>query len=199
VQPIVSLFGEPQLEGLYRLVDAAYERRSIALSSNLHPSGFDQLMPPSLATALVDRLLHHAHVVQTSGESIRLQDATSGKGVNGDLCVRCGAPLRVARGIELGHVFQLGRKYAKVFGLEVLGPDGKPKVVTMGSYGIGVSRAVALAEQTFDDLGLCWPRSVAPADVHLVATGKGDVPFEAGELLASQLQSGGVTVLYDDQ
>jgi DNA replication protein DnaC len=65
----------------YRLVDAAYERRSVAISSNLHPSGFDELMPPSLATALVDRLLHHAHVVQTSGESIRLQDATSGKGV----------------------------------------------------------------------------------------------------------------------
>lgn len=72
---------EEAAEGLYRLVDAAYERRSIAISSNLHPSGFDELMPPSLATALVDRLLHHAHVVQTSGESIRLQDATSGKGV----------------------------------------------------------------------------------------------------------------------
>ena len=68
-------------EGLYRVVDAAYERRSVAISSNLHPSGFDELMPRSLASALVDRLLHHAHVVQTSGESIRLQDATSGKGV----------------------------------------------------------------------------------------------------------------------
>lgn len=72
---------EEAAEGLYRLVDAAYERRSVAISSNLHPSGFDELMPPSLATALVDRLLHHAHVVQTSGKSIRLQDATSGKGV----------------------------------------------------------------------------------------------------------------------
>lgn len=72
---------EEAAEGLYRLVDGAYERRSIAISSNLHPSGFDELMPPSLATALVDRLLHHAHVVQTAGESIRLQDATSGKGV----------------------------------------------------------------------------------------------------------------------
>lgn len=72
---------EDAAEGLYRLVAAAYERRSVAISSNLHPSGYDQLMPPSLATALVDRLLHHAHVVQTTGESIRLQDATSGKGV----------------------------------------------------------------------------------------------------------------------
>ncbi|OYV46207.1 MAG: ATP-binding protein, partial [Burkholderiales bacterium 21-58-4] len=72
---------EDAAEGLYRVIDAAYERRSVAISSNLHPAGFDELMPPSLATALVDRLLHHAHVVQTSGESIRLQDATSGKGV----------------------------------------------------------------------------------------------------------------------
>jgi DNA replication protein DnaC len=68
-------------EGLYRLVDAAYERRSVAISSNLHPSGFDELMSRSLATALVDRLMHHAHVVVTSGESIRLLDATAGKGV----------------------------------------------------------------------------------------------------------------------
>ena len=69
------------LASLKSLIDAAYERRSVAISSNLHPSGFDELMPASLATALVDRLLHHAHVVQTSGESIRLQDASSGKGV----------------------------------------------------------------------------------------------------------------------
>ncbi len=68
-------------EGLYRLVDAAYERRSLAISSNLHPSGFDQLMPPSIASALVDRLLHHAHILVTDGESIRLADALSGKGV----------------------------------------------------------------------------------------------------------------------
>ncbi len=68
-------------EGLYRLVDAAYEKRSIAVSSNIHPSGFDQLMDKTIASALVDRLLHHAHVIVTSGESIRLVDATSGKGV----------------------------------------------------------------------------------------------------------------------
>ncbi len=79
----IGLLGmtEDAAEGFYRLVDAAYERRSVAVSSNLHPSGFDQLMRPSMATALVDRLLHHAHVVETSGDSIRLQDATSGKGV----------------------------------------------------------------------------------------------------------------------
>ena len=68
-------------EGLYRLVDAAYEKRSIAVSSNLHPAGFDELMPKTLATATVDRLLHHAHVCQTSGDSIRLSQALAGKGV----------------------------------------------------------------------------------------------------------------------
>jgi DNA replication protein DnaC len=68
-------------EGLYRLVDASYERRSLALSSNLHPSGFDQLMDKTIASALVDRLMHHAHVIMTDGESVRLADALSGKGV----------------------------------------------------------------------------------------------------------------------
>jgi DNA replication protein DnaC len=68
-------------EGLYRLIDIAYERRSVAVSSNLHPSGFDQLMDHTIATALVDRLMHHAHLVLTEGDSIRLTDATTGKGV----------------------------------------------------------------------------------------------------------------------
>jgi DNA replication protein DnaC len=68
-------------EGLYRLVDAAYEKRSLAISSNLHPSGFDELMPKTLATATVDRLLHHAHLCQTHGKSVRLAEATAGKGV----------------------------------------------------------------------------------------------------------------------
>jgi DNA replication protein DnaC len=74
--------GADAAEGLYRLVDAAYEKRSIALSSNLHPAGFDELMPKTLATATVDRLLHHAHLCQTNGESIRLTQAMAGKGVN---------------------------------------------------------------------------------------------------------------------
>jgi prolyl-tRNA synthetase len=120
--------------------------------------------------------------------------------LNGDPCPRCRASLRVSRGIELGHAFQLGRKYAAVFGLEVSGPDGQPVVVTMGSYGVGVSRAVAaVAEQTLDDLGLCWPRSVAPADVCLVATGKGEAPFEVGDALVTELEASGLRVLYDDR
>lgn len=119
---------------------------------------------------------------------------------DGDRCARCGGLLTISRGIELGHVFQLGRKYAEVFGLEVTGPDGKPVTVTMGSYGVGITRAVAaLAEQTLDDLGLRWPREVAPADVHLIATGKGDEPFAVGEELAHQLVGRGLRVLLDDR
>jgi prolyl-tRNA synthetase len=119
---------------------------------------------------------------------------------DGDRCVRCGSALRIARGIELGHVFALGRKYAETFGLTALGPDGKPVTVTMGSYGVGITRAVAaLAEQTYDELGLCWPRSVAPADVQVVPTGKDEAAYAEAERLASELVAAGVRVLLDDR
>jgi prolyl-tRNA synthetase len=117
----------------------------------------------------------------------------------GDRCARCGSPLTIARGIEIGHIFQLGRKFADAFELDALGPDSRPIRVTMGSYGIGVSRAVAaLAEQTHDELGLCWPREVAPADVHLVAAGKGE-QLEVAVRLAGELELAGLRVLVDDR
>jgi len=119
---------------------------------------------------------------------------------DGDPCPRCGGSLRIDRGIEIGHIFQLGRKYADAFELDVLGPDGKPVRVTMGSYGIGVSRAVAaIAEQTHDELGLCWPREVSPADVHVVATGKDDAVYDAAERLVTDLEAAGLRVLLDDR
>jgi prolyl-tRNA synthetase len=109
-------------------------------------------------------------------------------------------PLELARGVEIGHIFQLGRKYADALGLQVLDENGRLVTVTMGSYGVGVSRAVAaIAESTHDELGLCWPREVAPADVHLVATGKDEAVFTAGQALAEELVAGGLTVLYDDR
>ena len=109
-------------------------------------------------------------------------------------------PLELARGIEIGHIFQLGRKYAEALDLRVLDENGKLVTVTMGSYGIGVSRAVAaIAESTHDDAGLCWPREVSPADVHIVATGKDPAVFEAAEGLAQELVAAGLTVLYDDR
>ena len=118
---------------------------------------------------------------------------------SGDPCPACGGELRLDRAIEIGHIFQLGRKYTDAFKLDVLGPDGKQVRVTMGSYGIGVSRAVAaLAEQTADDKGLCWPREVAPADVHVVATGKGR-QIELALEISDRLAAAGVRVLVDDR
>ncbi|MDO8148425.1 proline--tRNA ligase [Isoptericola sp. b515] len=109
-------------------------------------------------------------------------------------------PLELARGIEIGHIFQLGRKYAESLDLKVLDPNGKQAVVTMGSYGIGVTRVLAaLAEANHDDRGLAWPAKVAPAHVHVVATGKNSEVFEAADELASRLVAEGVEVIYDDR
>ncbi|HYH35350.1 MAG TPA: proline--tRNA ligase [Nocardioides sp.] len=124
--------------------------------------------------------------------------------LDGDPCPRCGhesgGTLQAARGIEMGHIFQLGRKYAEALDLKVLDESGKLVTVTMGSYGIGPSRAVAaIAENTLDDLGLCWPREVAPVDVHVVAAGKDGEVFEAAARLAEELAARGVEVLYDDR
>ncbi len=109
-------------------------------------------------------------------------------------------PLEAARGIEIGHVFQLGRKYTDALGLTALGPDSKPIRITMGSYGVGVSRLVAaIAEQSADDDGLVWPRAVAPFDVHLVIAGKSEEIVGGAEDLAAALDAVGVRVLMDDR
>ena len=118
----------------------------------------------------------------------------------GDACPECQTPVIIDRAIEIGHIFQLGRKYAKALNLTVLDKDGKSQVVTMGSYGIGVSRAVAaIAEQTHDEIGLSWPIEVAPAKVHIVATGKEDLPFDTAEKLALDLEAKSITVMLDDR
>jgi prolyl-tRNA synthetase len=103
------------------------------------------------------------------------------------------------RGIEIGHIFQLGRRYTDAFRVDVLGADGKPVRPTMGCYGIGVSRAVAaVAEQHHDERGLCWPREVTPVDVHVVAAGKGDQTAAALDL-GGRLAAAGLRVLVDDR
>ncbi len=119
---------------------------------------------------------------------------------DGDPAPDGSGPLEIARGIEIGHIFQLGRKYAEALDLRVLDEHGKLVTVTMGSYGIGVSRAVAaIAETTVDELGLCWPRQVAPADVHLVVAGKDAEVVDTAERLATDLDVAGVDVLLDDR
>ncbi|MGY3565656.1 proline--tRNA ligase [Sinomonas sp. RB5] len=109
-------------------------------------------------------------------------------------------PLETARGIEMGHIFQLGRKYAEALGLKVLDANGKQVTVTMGSYGVGVTRAVAaLAESNHDERGLVWPRAVAPADVHVVAVGRGEEIFAEAERVAAEFEARGLTVMLDDR
>lgn len=119
---------------------------------------------------------------------------------DGDPAPDGSGPIEVARGMEIGHVFQLGRKYAEALGLQVLDENGKLVTVTMGSYGIGVTRILAvLAELHHDDKGLVWPAAVAPFDVHLVATGKDEAVFEIAEALAAELEASGRDVLFDDR
>ena len=118
----------------------------------------------------------------------------------GDLCPRDGGALETARGIEMGHIFQLGKRFAEALDCKVLDENGKLVTVTMGSYGIGVSRAVAaIVENSHDEIGIIWPREVAPADLHLMATGKDPAVFEFAERLAVDLESAGIRVLYDDR
>ena len=109
-------------------------------------------------------------------------------------------PVELARGMEIGHVFQLGRKYAEALGLQVLDENGKLVTVTMGSYGIGVTRIMAvIAENAHDEKGLIWPREVAPFDVHVVAAGRDDVAYEVAETLVAELDAAGLDTLYDDR
>lgn len=109
-------------------------------------------------------------------------------------------PLVSARGIEIGHIFQLGRKYTDAFTVDVLGEDGKPVRLTMGSYGVGVSRLVAvIAEQHHDELGLRWPSEVAPFDVHLVIANKDAQARSGASALAADLDRLGIEVLLDDR
>ncbi|NLT25430.1 MAG: proline--tRNA ligase [Microbacteriaceae bacterium] len=118
----------------------------------------------------------------------------------GDPAPNGSGPITTERGTEIGHVFQLGRKYAEALDLQVLDPDGKRVVVTMGSYGIGVTRNLALiAEQNHDERGLIWPEEVAPYDLQVVATGKGDEPLALAERIAAEADGRGWEVLLDDR
>lgn len=120
--------------------------------------------------------------------------------IAGDPAPDGSGPVELARGIEIGHVFQLGRKYAEALGLQVLDENGRLVTVTMGSYGLGVTRIIAvMAEKFSDEKGLLWPKEVAPYRVQLVATGKDETPYQVSEVIAGQLAEAGLDVLYDDR
>jgi prolyl-tRNA synthetase len=146
---------------------------------------------------------HGNHVLQlTAGRDFTPDGVIEAAEVlAGDVCSSCGSDVEIARGIEIGHIFQLGRKYAEALDLWVQGEDGKPATPTMGSYGVGVTRCLAaIAESTADEIGLCWPREIAPADVHVVMAGKeGGPQRDAAEQLAGELEARGLRVLFDDR
>jgi prolyl-tRNA synthetase len=109
-------------------------------------------------------------------------------------------PVELARGMEIGHVFQLGRKYAEALGLKVLDENGKLVTVTMGSYGIGITRILAIIAELHNDAkGLIWPPAVAPFDVHVIATGRDAEVYEAAEKVVADLEAKGLDVLFDDR
>ncbi len=120
--------------------------------------------------------------------------------LDGDPAPDGSGPVELARGMEIGHVFQLGRKYAEALGLQVLDENGKRVTVTMGSYGIGVTRIMAvIAEANNDDKGLIWPREVSPFGVHVIAATKEDEVYAASDALVAELDARGIDVLYDDR
>ncbi|WP_033517371.1 proline--tRNA ligase [Bifidobacterium cuniculi] len=119
---------------------------------------------------------------------------------DGDMSPDGSGPLSFERGVEIGQVFQLGLKYSEALGLKVLDQNGKTVPVWMGCYGIGVSRVLAcIAETHHDERGLAWPANIAPAQVHVVATGKDEAAFEAAERLVGELEALGLEVIYDDR
>ena len=176
-----------------------------ALGAN-NPSGIRYLLDPRIATG-------SAWITGADDYGKHVMNLVAGRDFTGDgvidvaevrdddVCPSCASALTVKRGIEIGHVFQLGRKYAETLGLSVLDQNGKQQVVTMGSYGIGVSRAVAaIAEATHDELGLRWPRAISPFDVHIVIAGKDDGAITAAaERIAADAEAQGLRVVIDDR
>lgn len=117
-----------------------------------------------------------------------------------DACVQCGAPLRLERGIEIGHIFKLGTRYTTALGASYLDPAGATQPIVMGSYGIGLERLLqVIIEQHHDGAGIVWPRSIAPYAVHLVRLGNSEAVRNAADAMYAALQTAGVDTLYDDR
>ncbi|PWH06739.1 proline--tRNA ligase [Brachybacterium endophyticum] len=193
--------------------EADFAKHPVLTKGYIGPKGLG-LESPSKIRYLVDpRVVPGTRWVAGAGaQDVHVYDLVFGRDFTADGTIEAAevrdgdpapdgsGPMRLTRGMEMGHIFQLGRKYAEALDLRVLDENGKTVVVTMGSYGIGVTRAVAaIAELHSDDKGLVWPRAVAPADVHVLATGKDTAIFEEAERIAQDLEAQGLEVLYDDR
>ena len=146
--------------------------------------------------------VHERHVLNvTAGRDFVADGIIEASDVRaGDPAPDGSGPVEIARGMEIGHVFQLGRKYAEALGLKVLDENGKLVTVTMGSYGIGVTRILAvIAETNNDEKGLIWPENIAPFDIHVIATGKDAAVYEAAEKIVADLEAARFDVLFDDR
>jgi prolyl-tRNA synthetase len=172
---------------------------------SLAANGVQYLVDPRVVTGTAwvtgaDKADHHVVDLVAGRDFIPDGTIEAAEVRAGDPAPDGSGPLAAARGIEIGHVFQLGRKFSDAAGLDALGPDAKPIRITMGSYGIGVSRLVAvIAEQSHDEYGLVWPRSVSPFDLHVVIAGKGAEIVSGAERLAADLEAAGLRVLLDDR
>ena len=193
--------------------DADFAKHPVLKKGYIGPEGLGLEAPSGIRYLVDPRVVPGSSWVAGAGEKDRhVYDLVYGRDFTADGTIEAAevrdgdpapdgsGPLRLTRGMEMGHIFQLGRKYAEALGLRVLDENGKSVVVTMGSYGIGITRAVAaVAELLHDEKGLVWPRQLAPADVHVVATGKDAAVFEEAERIAGELEARGLEVLYDDR
>lgn len=169
------------------------------------PSGIRYLVDPRVVEGsswITGANVEGKHVMSlVCGRDFLADDVADVASINeGDEAPDGSGPVSLERGMEIGHVFQLGTKYAESLGLQVLDEEGRKVTVTMGSYGIGVTRLMAvLAEVNHDERGLKWPESVAPFDLHIVATGKDESVFSVAEDFVTAMESRGKDVLYDDR
>jgi prolyl-tRNA synthetase len=174
-------------------------------SAGDHTAGVFVIADPTIVTAgpLVagaNRAGYHLRNVVYGRDWQATSVADIGAVAPGDLCARCGAPLALEKGVEIGHIFKLGTRYTTALGATYLDEQGASRPIVMGSYGIGVERLLQIiVEQHHDAAGIAWPAAVAPADLHLIALGKSQAVRDAAETLYDELLAAGIRVLYDDR
>ncbi|MBM9500223.1 proline--tRNA ligase [Leptospira sp. 201903071] len=204
-----------KLHSLLRIVDTEPMSDSELRELELVPGFIQPIAPNEKVKVLYDRSLqkNFPYVVGAGKEDLHTQGFILEKEISnlpdfadvalareGDLCPNCNSPLKAEKGIEVGHIFKLGDKYTKAFGIQVLDQNGKARTLTMGCYGIGVNRTLAtVIEQCNDDKGIFWPISIAPFEVTLVSITKGEEQHAKAEEFYNILKNEGVEVFWDDR